>query len=634
VVGNLHTAALVSRHGSVDWACLPRFASASVFGRLLDLDHGGSTSIRPAGEYRSRQSYLPDTCVLRTEFRLDPRRRLELTDCMPVVEDHAPEGTPMIVRQVRAFGGRIPVRFECAPAFDYGRAPHRWRAARASFRAVAGRRCLELRGSVPFQVADRALVAEWEQRPGAATFVELCWGPRREGLEGPSELLERTLQFWPRWVHAPTSRVHAVAHRWHRWVTRSELTLKLLSHADTGAFVAAPTTSLPEVPGGHRNWDYRYVWIRDAAFAAQAMLDLGHLREARAFLRWVLLRVRDDASHRLRVVYGAHGETDLRERELPHWSGLWDSRPVRIGNAAAGQFQLDIYGELLDAALLLDELDTEFVSDHWPELAAIADVVVRRWRYPDRGIWEVRGPPRQFVHSKLMAWVALDRAARLAERHGPRAELEAWTNEAQKVRAWILAEGVDPSRQAFRQAAGSEGIDAANLRFPLVGFLPFDDPSVLGTISSVIRELAQGPFVYRYRTPDGLVGAEGTFLPAAFWLVECLARAGRKDEALDRWRVLLRAGTSHDLFSEEFEPATREMLGNFPQALTHVAVLRAAIALGEGDTVGAEGRTSTSGLAMGAVDVPSDAVDRSVADRIPPEGSVPRTEPPLPTSVA
>ncbi len=581
LIGNLHTAALVSRHGSIDWACLPRFASPSVFARILDPEKGGYARLAPVGPYRSRQRYLPSTCVLATEFFLSGGRRLELLDFFPIVEGAGPEGASLVVRRLRAVGGAVSVRFDCLPAFGYALNPHAWTLGRGRAVARAGDASLEVSSDPPRYVDGSHLRSEFDMEPGDPLLFEIAWGRRPKGLAPAEELLVTAKRYWRRWAHSSRAPVHRVAHRWHRWVLRSELTLKLLSHADTGAFVAAPTTSIPEFPGGVRNWDYRYVWIRDAAFAAQAMLRLGHEREGLAFLRWVLLRLRDDPIHRLRVVYGAHGERNLAEHELSHLQGMWDSRPVRVGNRASQQFQLDIYGELLDAAALLDKVDPAFVRENWNEVRSIAEVVVRRWRLPDRGIWEVRGPPQQFVHSKLMAWVALDRATRLARRHGRTGDVERWSNEAQKVRAWILSEGIDTSRATFRQAASSTAIDAANLRIPLVGFLPFDDKVVQGTIEAVVRELADGPFVYRYRAPDGLPGAEGAFLPASFWLVECLARSGQTELALRFWRRLLGAGNGLDLFSEEYASASRTMLGNFPQALTHIGILRAAVALGE-----------------------------------------------------
>ncbi len=581
LVGNLHTAALVSRFGSVDWACFPRFSSPSVFARLLDGRRGGYQSVVPLEAFRSRQAYRPSSAVLETRFELSDHRQLVVTDVMPVLRDSGPEGAPMLLREVRAFGGSVGIETRFEPRFDYGARPAEIVARGGEWEARSNGDALRYSHPMLLRVTDGRAVGSGIVRPELPLEIEVSWGTERPVRTGFAELVEHTDQFWRRWTHVHSAPFHQYASAWHRWVERSEITLKLLSNVDTGAFIAAPTTSVPEWPGGSRNWDYRYVWIRDAAFSAQAMLDLGHLTESRSFLRWVLERLREDGRHRLRVVYGAHGEGDLAERRLTHLRGMWGSRPVRVGNAAAQQFQLDIYGELLDCALVLEGIDRSAVDDHWNAIAGLADEVVRLWRRPDRGIWEIRGLPKQFVHSKLMAWVALDRAARLGHPREERATRDRWKVEAERVREWILTDGFDPRTGSFRQAAGSSEVDAANLRVPLVGFLPYDDPRVVGTVDRVQRELARGAFVYRYRTPDGIPGDEGAFLPTSFWLVECLARGGRTEEALESWGELLAAGTSLGLFSEEFDPRNHLRIGNFPQALTHIGLLRAARALGE-----------------------------------------------------
>lgn len=581
VIGNLHTAAVVSRFGGIDWACLPRFAAPSVFGRLVGGPAAGFHLLAPTEPFRSRQEYRPSTCVLDTRFELSHGRRLRVTDLMPVVPRLRPEGAPMILRSARAEGGTVPVEVRFDPRFDYARRPTSFRPVPGGVEAHAGADRMRSTLSWPQRIEDGQAVARGELRDGDRLDVELYWGGSRPVPDPFPELVAMTYRFWLNWAHEPGSPLHRLVHPWHRWVERSELTLKLLAHADTGAFVAAPTTSLPEWPGGARNWDYRYVWIRDAAFTAHTMIELGHYVEARAFLRWALLRVRESPTHHLRVVYGAHGESDLTESTLPQFEGFWNSRPVRIGNAAAEQFQLDIYGEFLNVALLLERVDPEFVSEHWAEVSALADQVVRLWRSPDRGIWEVRGPPRHYVHSKLMAWVALDRAVRIAHRLDGDRRVGAWTREAEEVRRWLETDGYDPESGSFKQASDANHADAANLRIPLVGFLPYDDPRVRATIDRVRKELSSGPFVYRYRAPDGLEGKEGAFLPTSFWMVECLARSGRAAEARAAWKALLRAGTPLDLFSEEYDPARHLALGNFPQALTHLALLRAATALGE-----------------------------------------------------
>ncbi len=581
LVGNLHTAALVSRFGSVDWACFPRFSSPSVFACLLDARRGGYQSVAPREPFRSTQAYRPSSAVLETRFELSEHRQLVVIDVMPVLRERGAEGAPMLLREVRALGGSVTVETRFEPRFGYGARPAEIVNRGGEWQARSEGDSLRYSHPMLLRVADGCAVGSGLVRPDLPLEIEISWGEERPVRTGFAELVEHTDQFWRRWTSSRSAPFHQHASAWHRWVERSEITLKLLSHVDTGAFIAAPTTSVPEWPGGSRNWDYRYVWIRDAAFSAQAMLDLGHSTEARSFLRWVLERLREGGRHRLRVVYGAHGEADLTERKLPHLRGMWGSRPVRVGNAAAQQFQLDIYGELLDCALVLEGIDRAAVDDHWTALAGVADEVVRLWRRPDRGIWEIRGLPKQFVHSKLMAWVALDRAGRLGHPREERAISDRWKAEAEKVRAWILSEGYDPATQSFRQAAGSSEVDAANLRIPIVGFLPYDDPRVVGTVNRVQRELTRGAFVYRYRDQDGIPGDEGAFLPTSFWLVECLARGGRSEEALETWGELLAAGTTLGLFSEEFDPKNHLRIGNFPQALTHIGLLRAARALGE-----------------------------------------------------
>ncbi|MFZ0891983.1 MAG: glycoside hydrolase family 15 protein [Thermoplasmata archaeon] len=584
IVGNLHTAALISRHGSIDWACLPRFSSPSVFARLLDSVRGGYQRIAPIESYRSDQRYRPSSCVLETRFRLSRGRTLLVTDFMPIVKGIHAEASPMLLRILEAQRGEIQVQTQFAPRFEYGRNPPSWRGVSAGVEARNGALRMRYLHPEPLTVSPQVATAHLTLARGERASIELIWGARRPTSYSPERLLESTDRFWHGWVHSSRSRFHRLAREWHRWVERSELTLKLLSQESTGAFIAAPTTSIPEWPGGTRNWDYRYAWIRDSAFACEAMLDLGHRREARAFLNWAFRQVAHDPGHKLHVMYGAHGETDLRERSLPYLRGLWDSRPVRVGNQAHRQFQLDIYGELLDSALIFCRRDPKFLASHRTTILRLADQVMQRWRFPDRGIWEIRGPPVHFVHSKLMAWVALDRCVRLARYLGGEAPSDQWAREAEKIRTWILHEGYDEGARMFRRAQGDAHPDAANLRIPLVGFLPADDSRVIGTVDGVIRELCDGPFVYRYTADDGVHGQEGAFLTASFWLVECLARQGRVLLARKFWSQLLRSGTPLDLFAEEYAPRSAAQLGNFPQALTHIGLLRAALAIGEMET--------------------------------------------------
>lgn len=584
LIGNLHTAALVSRSGSVDWAMFPRFASPATFAALLDSERGGRFSVRPRGGLRSAQGYLPSTNILRTRFSLPGRRTLDLTDFMPVGTPDRAEGHPGIIRLLQARGGSVPVSLECSPRFDYGRRAARWSRHDGHWTANGGAEAVDLRLPFEARAEDGLLRARGVVRPSETLSVELDWHPAHQAPPGradPRRLFRTTREFWTGWVHPPEVAFHQVAGRCHRVVERAELTLKLLSHADTGAFVAAPTTSLPEWPGGPRNWDYRYVWIRDAAFSAQALLLLGHTRGAQRFLGWVVDRLREDGPEgRLGVVYGAHGEKDLHERTVPHLRGYLDSRPIRVGNRAADQFQLDGYGELLEAAFLLAGLAPGAVAERWGVLAELAEQVAGLWRRPDHGIWEVRGPPQQFVHSKVMAWVALDRAARLASRFGDSERSHRYREAATEVRAEVLERGFDERHGGFARAFGDPRPDASTLRIPLVGFLPPTDPRVVGTVQWVDSELARGPFVWRYHADDGLRGPEGAFLPASFWRVECLARMGRARDAQAAWEALVKAGGPLMLFPEEYDPERGLPLGNYPQAFSHIAALRAAFAIG------------------------------------------------------
>jgi len=581
LIGNMHTAALVSVHGSIDWACFPQFASPSLFARILDARNGGSQRLAPSQYSSSRHEYRPSTAILCTEFQVTPSRTLRVCDFMPVLPEGNGHATPMIVRTAEAVGGAVDVVSAVDPRFDYARGRARWSGAEGHWVARSGSSSLSVRSEWPLRLAPTGLRGSVTIPSGQRRTMELFWGESRPADGGPDELMESTERFWTNWVHPPSSTLHVIAGRWHGAIERSEVTLKLLSQRETGAFIAAPTTSLPEWPGGARNWDYRYVWVRDAAFAAQALLLLGHVDEARTFLHWLLDHVTArSANPRLQVIYGAHGERRFTERELPHLAGFADSRPVRIGNAAANQFQLDIYGELLDAALVLNDVESGALEAIWPAIESLADEAAALWRRPDRGIWESRGPPRHFVHSKLMAWVALDRAVRLGVEWSTRESVVRWEGERDRLRAVITARGFDPRRESFMQSFGSTEVDAANLRIPIVGFLDPDDPRVAGTVLRIERELSEGPFVYRYRGLDGLDGPEAAFLACSFWLVDCLARAGERRRARESFESLLQASGPLGLFSEEYDPERKMALGNYPQAFTHIALLRAALALG------------------------------------------------------
>ncbi len=580
-LGNLRTAALASRFGGIDWLCLPQFASPSVFARLLDARSGGHFDLAPVERFESEQTYLPSTNILLTRFFLTGDRQLDLLDFMPVRPGGDPAVLPYLVRIAEARGGPVPIAVELLPRFRYAAEAATWEERGPVFAARGAEDRIWVRPSTPLAIDGERAGGRYPLAAEGRFSIELGWGDSPSEATAAELLLRETSRFWQGWVHPPTTPIHRIAGLWHTWVERSELVLKMLSVEGTGAFLAAPTTSLPEWPGGTRNWDYRYVWVRDAAFCAQALLLLGHYEEAERFLLWILDRVGpDDRRGHLRVMYPAQASGDLTEIELGHLEGFERSRPVRVGNAAERQFQLDIYGELLDAARLLALRRPGAVRPYWPRLAHFTEQVVERWREPDHGIWESRAPPRQYVHSKVMAWVALDRSLDLAHRFEATEEVARWGPVRDEIQAWVLSEGLDRPGGAFLQAAGEPAIDAVNLRIPLVGFLPYEDPRVRATVARVRRELAKGPFVYRYRGPDGIEGPEGTFLPAAFWLVECLARLGERRLAMAHFRKLLLVASPLGLYPEEYDPVRRRPLGNFPQALTHIGVLRAAVALG------------------------------------------------------
>ncbi len=582
LIGNETTGALVSRHGSIDWACLPRFDSPSVFARLLDRRAGGSHQVVPVEKYVSHQQYVGGTNVLTTFFEIRRGVTLTLTDFMPTGPPVTSiGGDPRVVRRVVARGAGVDVLLLADPRFDYARSDPAWEGADGVAIATSGPARMSFTSPWPWQAHGVGMRSGGTVEPGRPIFVQLRWGDAPPAEPTPSSLLAVTDAYWRGWVSPTDAPMRRVAARWHPWVERSELVLKLLSYADSGVFVAAPTTSLPEWPGGSRNWDYRYVWIRDAAFTAQVFLLLGHVSEARAYVSWAFdraERLKDDEE--LRTVYTVDGGDPPAETELTHLEGYRGSRPVRVGNDAAGQRQLDIYGEILDSAALLERLDPAFVRDHWSTIERLAQRIVTLWALPDSGMWEARSAPAHHVHSKLMCWVALDRAIHLAQEFGKTDPVDRWSRVADEIRAAILSRGYDDRLGSFVQVFDRSEIDASALRIGLDGFLPPNDPRVVGTIAAVEQKLARGPFVRRYEGDDGVGGPEGAFLLCSFWLVESLAKSGQMDRALDHWRALLDVAGPLLLFPEEYDPVAKLPLGNYPQAFTHIGVLRAAFALG------------------------------------------------------
>lgn len=589
-IGNLHTVALVGRDGSIDWCCLPHLDEPSVFAAILDHAKGGRFRVAPADSPPGTQRYIPDTNVLETTWETHDGH-LTLTDFMPLRATirgaGEPPTAPQIYRILRCERGEVTAEVEWAPRFDYARAATSVANASGVVVASGGGATLTLAGLPPhadvaLDAAMPTLRARFPMRAGEQIAL-LTWygaGAPRWDVDDWRGALADTVNAWREWLHSrEQSESHSFAGEWQGAVDRSGLALKLLTFPDTGAIAAAATTSLPEQIGGVRNWDYRYTWIRDASFTAQALVAIGHREEAVDFLGWTERLGMQTHSREpvLRVMYGLRGETDLREVVLPHLEGYRGSRPVRIGNAAAVQLQLDIYGEMLRAAAEILRHGGQIDSGLWAFLARVADEACDRWREPDNGIWEVRGGPRHFVYSKVMVWVALDRALRLAHRFGLHGDTGRWRRERRAIRAAVLAEGYDAQLGTFVQAFGSKALDAANLLIPTVGFLPWDDPRIHGTIDRTLERLTANGLVYRYVSGDGLPGNDGAFGLTTFWMVDALALTGRASEAREMFEGVARRANHVGLFSEEFNPHTGAFLGNFPQAFSHIGHINSAL---------------------------------------------------------
>ncbi|MFE5754396.1 glycoside hydrolase family 15 protein [Streptomyces massasporeus] len=579
LIGDEQTAALVGTDGSVDWLCLPRFDSAACFARMLGDEDNGYWRIAPVGADRcTRRAYRRDTLVLDTEWETE-QGSVRVTDLMPQ-RDRAPD----LVRVVEGLDGEVTLHSVLKLRFDYGSIIPWVRRADGHRVAVAGPDSTWLRSEpgVTSWGEDYGTHAEFTVKKGEKVAFVLTWHPSHEPrppLVDPYEALRHSVEDWRAWV----SRCRYDG-PYRDAVVRSLITLKALTYAPTGGIVAAPTTSLPEEPGGVRNWDYRYCWLRDSTLTLNALLAAGYQEEAEAWRNWLLRAVAGDPAD-LQIMYGVAGERRLPEFELPWLSGFAGSAPVRIGNDAVNQLQLDVYGEVMDSLSLARESGLSAQPDVWALQTALMDFLRTNWRQPDEGLWEVRGGRRQFVHSKVMVWVAADRAVRTLERHPELdGDLDGWRALRDEVHEEVCEKGYDAERNTFTQSYGSRELDAALLLIPRVGFLPPDDPRVIGTIDAVREELAHGGgFLRRYSTDDGevdgLPGGEGAFLVCSFWLADALYMTGRTKEARELFERL--AGLANDvgLLSEEFDPVTGRHLGNFPQAFSHIGLVNTALAL-------------------------------------------------------
>jgi GH15 family glucan-1,4-alpha-glucosidase len=593
LIGDLQTAALVTTDGCVDWFCVPRFDSPSLFASLLDADKGGYCTVRPdRDDFVSRQLYLPETAILVTRF-MTPDGVGEVHDFMPIAGDVATD-RHRLVRNVKVVRGAMKFALELKPSFNYGRTPHRLDFSEHGALFHTDDLAMAVHGIAPrgsklrdlnlsIEQADRSLSWTRTLREGEIGGVVLEWmGGLPDRMIPPDEaqqLADDTSRYWREWLGRSTYKG-----RWREMVSRSAMTLKLMTYAPSGALVAAPTTGLPEQVGGERNWDYRYTWIRDASFSVYALLGLGYLEEAARFGWWLRDRVSDgggDGSSPLKIMYRVDGSSDLTEDTLDHFEGWRGSRPVRIGNGAADQLQLDIYGEAMDAISLADTHQTQMAHEGWLSVARIMDWLCDHWDQPDEGIWETRGGRKNFTYGRFQCWVALDRAIRLAANRGKPADLARWTKERNRIYDQVIERGFNPKVGAFTQHYDTEVLDSSLLQMPLMGFVSPIDPMWLSTLNAMDRELVSDSLVYRYNpaaSPDGLAGNEGTFSLCTFWYVDALARAGRLDDARLTLEKMHTYGNHLGLYSEEIG-STGEQLGNFPQAFSHLSLINAAINL-------------------------------------------------------
>ena len=593
VIGNMHTVALVGMDGSIDWFCCPNFDSPSVFAAILDDKKGGQFKIAPPPVgVTHKQMYWPETNVLVTRF-LSADGVGEVIDFMPLASGKGSHGSHLLLRRVNVVRGTMPFRMECCPAFNYARDGHETRITPEGATFQSSETGLRLSTGMPLEQVDRGAIAEFTLQEGQTVTFALSEDLSGTGDGAPlsepeaDELFRATVEYWRRWLSKCSYKG-----RWREMVERSALVLKLLTYEPTGAIVASPTCSLPEQLGGERNWDYRYTWVRDAAFTLYGLLRIGFTEEAARFMSWIEERcheLNEDGS--LQIMYGIDGRHRLTENVLDHLEGYRGSRPVRIGNSAYGQLQLDIYGELMDAVYLYNKYGTPISYDFWTHLRELTNWVCDNWGRTDEGIWEVRGGQQHFVYSRVMCWVALDRALRLADKRSFPADRDRWQKVRDQIYEEVMERGWNPGRQAFVQAYEKDALDASNLIMPLVFFLSPTDPRMMSTLAAINRSPANGglvsnSLVYRYNvdtTADGLSGEEGTFNICTFWLVEAMTRAGRIDPShLDDARLMFEKMLSYanhlGLYAEE-TGHSGEGLGNFPQAFTHLALISAAFNL-------------------------------------------------------
>jgi GH15 family glucan-1,4-alpha-glucosidase len=576
LVGDCFTAALVGRDGSVDWLCFPRFDSGACFAALLGTAEHGRWQLAPKEETRAvRRHYHPDTLVLETEFET-ASGVMAVIDCMPARDEAE---SPSLVRVVEGKRGQVPVHMELIIRCDYGRIVPWVQRIDGGIWAIAGPDSLVVRTPVPLRGANLTTVADFTVSAGQRVPFTMTWHPSHEPVPAPVDpvaAINDTEVVWRKWAGRCTYEGE-----WREYVRRSLVVLRALAYRPTGGIVAAVTTSLPEQLGGVRNWDYRFCWLRDATFTLLALLNAGYQDEAAAWSRWLLRAVAGNPAD-TNLMYGLAGERRLTEIELDWLPGYEGAKPVRIGNAASKQFQLDVYGEVLDAMYVSCQCGLKESAAEWKLQKALVRFVETAWQKPDEGIWEVRGPRRHFTHSKVMAWVAVDRGVKSLEKYHLKGPLERWRKLRDAIHADVCQQGFDPGLNSFVQFYGAKELDASLLMIPLVGFLPAKDPRVSGTVEAIQRHLMRDGFVQRYhpnQDVDGMPGTEGAFLACTFWLADALALLGRTEEARVNFERLLSLCNDVGLLAEEYDPQARRLVGNFPQAFSHVGLVNTAMHL-------------------------------------------------------
>ncbi|HSR11875.1 MAG TPA: glycoside hydrolase family 15 protein [Thermodesulfobacteriota bacterium] len=587
-IADCHSSALISKAGSIDWCCMPRFDSGSCFGRILDRNKGGYCQVVPRGAFRVTRRYLPNTLVLETTFR-SRGAQARLLDCFTMRRGGAERPHRQILRVLEGVKGKMDFTVEIVPSFEYGAIMPWIRSYRGDgdpYIAMGGGDGLLISGNFVLRMKHRHhLDAACSLQEGDRAYLSILYRTAEDLDEGRVKVpdipelkarFEETVEWWNTWSSSDRTR-GPYAEQAHR----SAIVLKGLTNAPTGAIAAAATTSLPESPGGPRNWDYRFTWIRDSCFAVRSLAELGHVKEADGFRRFIE-RSAAGKPEDIQILFGLGGERRIHEYDLEDLEGYKGARPVRVGNAAAAQRQLDVFGELLDLAFRWHERGESPDTDYWDFLVHLAKAAAHEWKKPDQGMWEMRGEPRHFVHSKVLCWTALERAIRMAEDLKRKAPLEKWKRERQEIRRAVERKGYDRRRGVFIQAFGRPEMDASLLLLPVVGFVDFRDDRMVRTAEAIRNDLSRKGLLLRY--PEGndeLEGREGVFLCCSFWMAECLARQGKMPQAREIFERALSTGNDLGLFSEEYDPSSGQMLGNFPQALTHLSLITAAVALDE-----------------------------------------------------